>query len=70
LLIQNPGHTPISIISVTNLTGYLLNQLLSTFGNDFNCGCFRLIANQLLLTCVNNIGAIPKRDRHAGKRVE
>jgi len=29
------------------------NQLLSAFGNDFNCGYFRLTASQLLLTCVN-----------------
>jgi len=25
-------------------------------------------ASQLLLTCVNNLGAIPKCDRHVGKR--
>jgi len=35
-----------------------------------NCGYFRLTASQLLLTCVNNLGASPKCDRHAGKRVD
>jgi len=34
-----------------------------------NCGYFRLTASQLLLTCVNNLGEIPKCDLHAGKRV-
>jgi len=53
LFIQNPGHTPISIISVTKLTGICFNQLLSSaFGDDCNCGYFRLTASQLPLTCV------------------
>jgi len=50
-----------------NSQGICIKQLLSAFGNDFNCGYFRLRASQLLLTCVNNLGAIHKCDRYAGK---
>jgi len=45
------------------------NQLLSAFSNDFNYDYCRLTASQLLLTCGNNLGAIPRCDRHVGKRV-
>jgi len=34
------------------------------------CGYFRLTASQLLLTWVNNLGAISKCDRYASKRVD
>jgi len=63
-------HTDINNIGYTTHRGSDLTNYYRRSAMTLTCGYFRLTASQLLLTWVNNLGAISKCDRYASKRVD